>query len=264
MWGSGVGFSTFGSAHVAWLVAVAMLDVLVVRGYCGLPRGTEKGSPRRRMMLVVALVPLALLVGDDVLMASWGVFSPQWWPLHTCNMCEYLLLVYALRPNRATGEVVFTLGLLGALLALVFPGWTNCAPYTYPCLCGFAEHGLLVAFVLMLLVGGDLHPRRKDLRISIAFVAAYLAVIYPLNKVLDTNFAFVSTPAYGSPLMAVAAVFGNPGYLVPYAGGTRGLVRCHARSSGNAWKRCVARTVFAHDSSVRMSFSSLTRRTDGF
>ena len=54
-------------------------------------------------MLVVALVPLALLVGDDVLMASWGLFSPQWWPLHTCNMCEYLLLVYAIHPNRPAG-----------------------------------------------------------------------------------------------------------------------------------------------------------------
>jgi len=217
MWGSGIGFPTFGPAHVAWLAAVATMDVLVVRGYRSLPRGTEKGSPRRRMMLVIALVPLALLVGDDVLMASWNVFSPQWWPLHTCNVCEYLLLVYALRPNRATGEVIFTLGLLGALLALVFPGWTSCAPYTYPCLCGFAEHGLLVAFVLMLLAGGDLRPRREDLRISLAFVAIYLAVVYPLNNALDTNFAFVSTPADGSPLVAVASVFGNPGYLVPYA-----------------------------------------------
>ena len=29
--------------------------------------------------------------------------------------------------------------------------------------------------------------------------------------------SFVSTPADGSPLVAVASVFGNPGYLVPYA-----------------------------------------------
>jgi len=48
-------------------------------------------------------------------------------------------------------------------------------------------------------------------------VAIYLTVVYPLNKALDTNFAFVSTPADGSPLVAVASVFGNPGYLVPYA-----------------------------------------------
>lgn len=217
VWGKGVGFSTFGPAHLAWLLAVAVMDVLIVRGYRRLPRGTEKGSPRRRMMLVVALVPLALLVGDDVLMASWGLFSPQWWPLHTCNMCEYLLLVYAIHPNRPAGEVIFTLGLLGTALALLFPGWTNCAPTSYPTLCGFAEHGLLVAFVLMLLAGGDLDPRREDLRVSIAFVAVYLAVIYPLNKALDTNFAFVNTPSAGSPLVAVAEVCGNPGYIVPYA-----------------------------------------------
>ena len=91
----------------------------------------------------------------------------------------------------------------------------------------------------MLLAGGDLRPRREDLRISLAFVAIYLAVVYPLNNALDTNFAFVSTPADGSPLVAVASVFGNPGYLVPYAAALVGSFVAMLRSLRSSYSSCV-------------------------
>lgn len=79
------------------------------------------GSARRTMLLVVAGIPLVLLVSQDVIMAQAGVFGAQWWPLHSCNICEYLAFVYALRPNRFCGEVIFTLGIVGAACALLFP-----------------------------------------------------------------------------------------------------------------------------------------------
>lgn len=214
---AGPGFALFGPEHLAWLAASAALVVIVVRGYLRLPGDTARGGPRRRMMVAVAAVPVALSASQDLVMVRAGVFGAQWWPLHTCNLCEFLALAYALRPSRPVGEILFALGTVGALLALLFPGWTYCPPLTWPVVCGFVEHALIVAFVLMLAVAGDLRPELRRIWQPIAFVIGYLLVFYPFNKAFDTNFGFVNVPQEGSPLAWFAQAFGIPGYLVPFA-----------------------------------------------
>lgn len=180
-------------------------------------------SPARRHMLVaLSCVMLGLLVSEDALMVATGTFWIQWWPLHTCNMCEYVSLAFALTPRHRRiadlwTEVMFVLGLPGALMALLFPGWSYCVPTTWPVVCGFSEHALLVAFVVMTLLGGDLRPRLRNAWMGMAFTVAYFAVMYPFNLALHTNFAFLQTPAANSPLQSWAASWGTPGYLIPYA-----------------------------------------------
>lgn len=217
----GYGFALFGPAHLAWLCACSALVALLVRHYRKLPPGTHWGSPRRRMMLAVAALPLLLLVSDDTIMIVGESFPAPWWPLHICNACEYLCLAYTLKPHgafaRFAGEILFCLGITGAFAALLFCNWAYCPPLTWPSICGFLEHTLILAFVLMLLFGGDLTPRVRDLWKAAAFAACYGAVMHPLNAALGTNFGFINQPANGSPLVAIAKTCGNPGYLVPYA-----------------------------------------------
>jgi hypothetical protein len=52
--------------------------------------------------------------------------------------------------------------------------------------------------------------------VPLAHLACYLAVIFPFNRTFDTNFAFINWPIEGTPLVAMAEAFGNPGYLAPY------------------------------------------------
>lgn len=250
---TGPGFAVMGPEHRAWLLACLCLIVALTVVYLRLPatdrknvptkaaahfkspatsesrakRGTsstarEISRPRRCLLLGMSLATLALLVWEDSLMAITGTFSIQWWPLHTCNMCEYISLAFTLAPRRSRvadlhAEVLFTLGLPGALMALLFPGWSYCDPLTLPVFCGFMEHSLIVAFVLATLLGGDLRPRMRNAWMGMAFVVAYFAVMYPFNQHFSTNFAFISAPAANSPLSAWAASWGNPGYLIPYA-----------------------------------------------
>lgn len=174
-------------------------------------------------MLVVAVVPLVLLVSQDVIMARAGVFGVQWWPLHSCNACEYIALLYAIRPNRPSGEILFTLGTVGALAAILFPGWLYCPPLTWPVVCGFTEHGLIMAFILMIVVGGDFEPKLRDIWVVIVFTGVYAFCAYQFNAAFDTNFLFVNTPSEGSPLVVWAQMFGSPGYLVPFAALIMGL-----------------------------------------
>lgn len=211
------GFATFGPVHLAYLaVCIAVVVVLVVR-YRKAPHGLAWGNTRRNMLLFAAIVPIALLVSHDILDAAADAFSPNWWPLHVCNFCEYLCLIYALHPNETAGDVLFGVGLPSAILALLFPSWGYCDPFTWPVICGFFEHAFLLAFVLMLLAGGDFTPRLKRMWVPIVALAVYALVMYPFNYAFEANFAFLREPSTGSPLVAWAEVLGNPGYILPLA-----------------------------------------------
>lgn len=215
----------FGPEHLMWLAACALCGSALVLLYQRLPGDANGHSPRRRMRLAVAAVPLVLLLSQDLAMVATNTFTVSWWPLHSCNLCELLCLVYALLPASVPGhglkpligEVLFTLGLTGAAFALLFPGWYYCDAWSWPSLCGFAEHSLIIVFVIMLLVSGELQPRLQDLWKAVLFSAACAAAARVFNARFGTNFFFVSSPMLGTPLVAFEQVLGNPGYLVPFA-----------------------------------------------
>lgn len=214
---SGLGFPEFGLIHFLYMAYAIAVIVCLTKIYGRLPEGTKWGSPRRNMMIVVAIIPLCLLASQDIIMARAGVFGAQWWPLHSCNLCEYLGLFYALYPNKFSGETLSTLGVVGAACALLFPNWAYCPAWSWPVVCGFSEHSLIIAFITMQIVHGDFTPRMRDVWMPIVLLLAYAPWAYSFNKAHDTNFLFINTPSPGSPMVGLAETFGNPGYIVPIA-----------------------------------------------
>lgn len=223
----GEGFATFGPQRLAVLACCLASFSLLLRRYCRLPAGLAPGSPRRRMLVATSVVPLALLASRDVALAADGLLVPIFWPLHVCNLCEYLALAYALTcdsgAGEPVGEVLFAWGATGGLSALLFPGWSYCPILTYASLGGFAEHTLLLVCAWAPVAGGDFSPSVR--RSWIPALAALLAgALFRLaNPVFDTNFFFVTQPLADTPFEAFADLLGNPGYLVPYALGAYGV-----------------------------------------
>lgn len=215
LWG-GTGFAMFGPWHLLWLAICAAVIVLLVHGYRSLPANDSWRGGRRWLVLLAAVVPNALLLWGDVIKVQTGTFSPNWWPLHLCNVAEYVCLWHALAPSRVTRELLLCFGLTGGLCAMLFPGWTYCPPYTLPCISGFLEHAFIFSVSLMALDDPRKAPRWRDAWISLAAAVFYLVVFRWFNGVFDTNFGFVTSPAVGSPLAWWEDAFGNPGYLVPY------------------------------------------------
>lgn len=223
------GFGLFSSAHFCWMAVCIVVIALLVRRYRHLPASEAPGSPRRRMLLAVALVPIALLVSDDAIMAAAGVFWPGYWPLHFCNFAEYFCLWHALRPGRASRELSFMFGAAGGCMAILFANWWYAPWYSWATICGFMEHTFIFAFALMAVADPQTSPRWADMTASGVFVAAYAAFFRWFNPLVGANFGFVSEPSAGSPLVAWEAALGNPGYLVPYALlFCAGLVAVHA------------------------------------
>lgn len=214
------GFELFGAAHLLWLAAAVCAIATLSHAYCWLsPSVSNCSSPahraKRSLLLAIAAIPLCMAITRVCIHVSVGVTHPNWWPLHVCNLCELLAFVYAIKPNRVMGNILFGVGLPTSILALLFPSWSYCPPLCWASICGFCEHALVAACVVCLLRSRELEPRLHDVWQPLAVLCVYVVVMYPLNYALGTNFAFLKDPPYGSPLVPLAGALGHPGYLVP-------------------------------------------------
>lgn len=205
---------SFSAGHLVWLVTCLCVDSVLV---CTHRRLNRERASQARFELAVACAPLFLLGVHMSSMVAFRAFSPGCLPLHICNLCELLALTYALTCNASIGSVLYGVGIVGSLAALLFPGWSNAPAWSLPSVCGFMEHALVLTFITMKLLDRSICPRRRDIWKPLAATGLYLAIIYPLNHLLGTNFAFVNWAPHGTPLLGWEEAFGNPGYIVVYA-----------------------------------------------
>lgn len=204
----------FGGEHRVWLIICLLLGIGLVRTRQLLAHDRRM---RRRLDLAVAMAPLVLLAIHIISMLVYGAFNASCLPLHICNLCEVLVLVYALTGNEPVGSVLYGVGTVGSLAALLFPGWTYAPALSLPSVCGFMEHLLVLLFIIMKLRDKSIRPDFRQLWQPVAFTGAYAAAVYPVNKLYGTNFAFINWAPPDTPLALWERMCGNPGYLAIYA-----------------------------------------------
>ncbi len=217
------GFAFFGAGHLASLALSAVIVALSLAWYLRLPRQSE-GFSRQRLAFVRVLAGLAvaIILAKCLWYLRIGMLEPLFWPLHICNLCEFVALGYAAAPSSRVGsrlaDLLFCWGLTGCLGALLFPGWAwYCPAWSLASLCGFVEHALVFACALCVLVGGEYVPHPHGVWFVIAATVACGAAARAINPRLGTNFFFVSNPiAAGWPFSWLVAAFGDPGFLVAY------------------------------------------------
>ncbi len=212
------GFNIGSPLHFAYLTYCAVLIVFLVMLYRHLPADSTKHGARQKMLVIVSCCALGMKAIEAVIAIVEGVYYVAWWPLHSCDICLFLLVIYAFAHTDFVGEVLYCLGLPGALMGLVFADWIKRSPdLNFFCICDFSEHALVVAFVLMLIVSGDFTPKLKSMWKPLVFTVVCASAARIFNGYFETNFWFVSNPSPGSPLVDLANMFGNPGYLAPFA-----------------------------------------------
>lgn len=225
------GFAHFGLGHLVCLALALMFVVYATASYRHLPHegaDSPRGA-RLRMLRLLAGASVALITSKCLSYLALGLFEPLFWPLHVCNLCEFVALGYALAPRspagRRLGDLLFCWGLTGCLAALLLPGWSwYCPVWSFASISGFAEHALVLACACCVLVGGDYVPRPRRLWFVLLVTVVCGAVFRLLNPLLGTNFFFVTNPAaVGGPGPWLLATFGDPGFLVAYLLLTTGM-----------------------------------------
>lgn len=191
----GVGFHVFDACHLAWLAGCAVLMAL-----CCLTYRRLNPSGRKKLRILVA----AAIVADEGLKMAvlliGGNFSVNYLPLHLCSINLFLIAWHAFRPSATLDNYLYLTCTPGAMAALLFPNWTALPPTSLMHIHSFTFHMLLACYPLMLLAGGDIRPRLKSLPKVLLLLGCLAGIAATANKILGTNFMFLSYASRSNPL----------------------------------------------------------------
>lgn len=204
----GQGFSPWSPLHLAWLVFALCLFYVGGRRFRQLSQ-----IKQRRYLRILAMLLLLDEAFKHICALLGGNWEPAFLPLHLCSINIFLCALYAWKPNKLTGELLYCECLPGAIAALLFPTWTKLPFLNFMHLHSFTVHILLALFPVLLLCGG-MRPNFRRLPKCAGVLLLYCIPIFFLNKILDTNFVFLNGAGKGNPLSLLESLLGNPGYLL--------------------------------------------------
>ncbi|WP_301845158.1 YwaF family protein [uncultured Ruminococcus sp.] len=199
-----LGFSLYDRTHLCWLLGICagiVLLVWVCRRICE--------DTCRRLLQGIGWGMLGLEVLKVAVLLSTGQFRAAYLPLDLCGLSVFLEFAAVWKPHPLLLELLYSLSLPGACLALLFPNWFPLPLWNFFSIHSFVIHGLLVAVPVIFLARGTLRPDWKRLPFCFTMVAAACIPIVWVNHRFHTNFFFLSWPTSGSPLIWFGREFGN-------------------------------------------------------
>lgn len=206
----GQGFSLFGSVHIVWLIFFAVITVANCIWY------KKLDSEGRKIWKIIIT---ALLLADEifkvVMLVVGNRYNLSYLPLHLCSINIFLITLYTFKPMDLLGGYLYTVGIPGALAALIFPSWTSLPFGNFMHIHSFTVHILLALFPIVLTVSGEIYPEPKRLYRYLLLLVAMAIPIYGLNLLLDTNFMFLMSADPGNPLAIFEQLWGNHLYGFP-------------------------------------------------
>lgn len=202
--GKGLGFSLFGSVHLAWLALTTIVIVFSCLHYRKL-----NDQDRGRWKKIVAVLLILDEIFKLVLLFVGGNFTKNYLPLHLCNINIMVITFHAWKPNRMVGNFLYAICVPATLAALAFPGWEKLPVLNFMHLHSFTLHILLALYPIVLTVNGEIKPRAKDIPRCLMLLIGLAAVIYCINLALDTNYFYLMKAPKGNPLYWFYKNWGN-------------------------------------------------------
>lgn len=200
----GLGFSAFGPVHLAWLLAGLLLCVAACAFY---KRLDEKNRKIMRIVLG-GYIFLQEMVKNLVLIIL-GQFSWGNLPFHLCGINILLIAFDAIKPTKPVRSFLYFIAIPGAMLALLFPNWTNMPLLNFFHIHSFTIHILLVAYPLLLISTDQVATDLKSALKGVLLLVALAIPVYFLNLLWDTNFMFLMHPDSGNPLELFEQLLGS-------------------------------------------------------
>ncbi|MER2109161.1 MAG: YwaF family protein [Solibacillus sp.] len=203
------GFAIFDTIHLTWLSFITISIILASYLYTRFSTAYQQRYQKFIFWLLLLLEcakQIFLLITNQ-----YSYWSP---PLHLCGLGIFITGLHAYRPSRTTATLLYALTLPGAVIALLFPGWTMDPVGDFLHIHSFVFHALLVMFVCPLIHKQQLDLRWQDLWRAALFLITTVPIIYAYNAAFQTNFMFLNRPVAGTPLQWLYDGFDSSGYLI--------------------------------------------------
>ncbi|MCD8334356.1 MAG: TIGR02206 family membrane protein [Clostridiales bacterium] len=206
-----MGFSHFSPVHLAWLAAITAGTVLLSRWFRG-----KSARTQRRLSKALAWSMCDVLAAEHIILLATGHQTVYQLPLHLCTLMPVVCLLFSYTHWDWAGQTIYSLGIAGAALALLFPDWNRYPQWNYMNLTGFFVHGGLILYGVWQLVGKTVRPRLTAMWKPVLFLAVAAPPIYLIDRRLGTNYFFLLRGSPGSPLQTLQEQVGAA-YLPAYA-----------------------------------------------
>jgi hypothetical integral membrane protein (TIGR02206 family) len=194
-------FVLFGTWHIVALLLILLL-IVAIPSFRNISKKTRK--PVRWTMA-------AILWTNEIFWHIWNIYWGQWsiqtmLPLHICSILVWLTGFMLISKNYRIYEFAYFIGIGGAVQALLTP---DAGIYGFPHYRFFQtmiSHGLLITAAIYMTIIENFRPTWKSFWRVIIGVNLYAAIIFPINRVLNTNYLFINgKPATASILDALPA-----------------------------------------------------------
>ena len=176
----------FGPIHLLSVVVLALIGVWLVRAGMA---ASERGRQRLRIGIIVAIIFFRLT------RHAWLVFVGLWsvqtdLGLHLCSIMSWITVYGLWRRRTWTLRAMYFFGIAGAVQAVLTPDAVHGVVH-YTFVETMASHGLLVMAGIWAVKVEGYRPRTRDPWIALGLLNLYAALMYPLNRLLGSNYLYV-------------------------------------------------------------------------
>lgn len=201
-------FDLFGPGHLFALSVIAVIIVFLIWGW----RDPDDEAKRRARL---ALAGIILVVESS--WHVWNVIHDTWnmqrhLPLHSCSVGIWLCIPLLLTRNYRLYEVLYFMGIAGALQALLTPA---VGPYGLPHFWpvqSLASHGLLVITLVYMTTIEGFRPTWMSIWRTLLIVNIYMFAVTGVNYLIGSNYMYTMHKPATASLFDVMGPW--PWYLV--------------------------------------------------
>lgn len=182
-------FKSFSMPHMI-LILLPVLVILLM-----LVNKEAIRSPKPAKIIWISL--MILLLGQQVLLYGWYYFTGNFdvkdaLPLYPCRVSSLLCIGLMLKWNEKWFDLLFFMGLLGAVLALLMPDTWNLGFPNAMFIQFFAGHSAILMTIFYLVITKGYSPSKKALISAYKICSAYLGSLILLNQYLGSNYGYMA------------------------------------------------------------------------
>jgi hypothetical integral membrane protein (TIGR02206 family) len=196
---AGEPFELFGPHHLLALAIVASINIALIAFGRQIP---EPWRPHIRYGLAT------LLLVDEALWHLWNITAGTWsirttLPLHLCSVLVFLSAIMLITKSYGIFEVVYFLGIAGALQALLTP---DAGQYGFPHFRFFqviVSHGSIITAAVYMAAVEECRPVVQSIKRVLIRGNVYALAVFVVNVLIGSNYLFIARKPETASLLDV-------------------------------------------------------------